>query len=1500
MPDPDGSDDPDRHTFLLPATVYVPPPPSPPPPPPPPPPSSDGALRDDSRDQDHPSTATVSPGLDRSFPARASGMSVSPTPPSSAPSSRSPSPSPSGNYPAYLPPSKDSKPSSFAAESGRKSPRSQLARSAQPTVTPSTRPRQSSIKHLVDRFNQTADEVPPRQQPLPPRHPSRSISPFRTRIISESGRPPRRPDAESPIEPRTNVHPAASAARRRPLFGELPTLNTTTPATGHGRAGLSRRRGSDSSVPSPHPALLDSTDDISPISPTAWYLGHTPRETDKLSQQQRTRSRHRAQSDASWNVARPDTIPHAHMAVTSPPEPPSPSSSLDPGHSRSRIPIPTRRTSHASDSERSSRSSSVVGRSSTHSLTSVPLAPKGTSRLPKPAAKPALPVDVPKHTTGARPVPSPSRRGISRDNPRAASDTSSLKVYVSAPPPKKSPPLRSSRPRQSVSTATTSASRAKVVDRVSRFQSSDSQTNQDSRTPRSRSRQLPELGNVDFAARRQKIQQAFSKSVQETARREQEEAERRRRARERRHEEVRSMLIREGQLRRMRSREAAATPERAAVPQTEGPPVAEPHAHLGELSTSMIVEQKPTALAPSTVEDKGTNSAVDKEQIADSAARAASPQPPQCDSPTLGAPPSSEPAGPSAPMDDRASDGAPPSAMTAETNDTDTTHFDSEPQVSLDHADGGHRDLLSRIMQLRESSSSSECEEDRSDQDDKESIQIMLEPSDSTVFFDAVNSGESGAGHPGDAVHDPRDAPTEGSDAARDDKLKRWSMASWSSSLRDHPSESQADQTEFTAQKADADATEPDGPSPTWAESAEAAEYQRSLGGLLHDEPYLRPFHTRQHSDPDTLVRQGGWDTKRVTKLFLEELTEGILKSPDRPWEVVQAGEEVDSSSRGNNGLTEDPILVPPEDDALHRPSLSVRDDWESVSPSIADWMQVAAADAAATPPQEEQPVAGPQESGETSDSPGFLPPVTSSGESWDGLGLAIHVQSPEEPPPPTEPPMPTYSPPPVPPADTTEVPAPAQSVSPSIYHSQPPSSICPSAPFAEPPAPVRDSEESSMVQSTFASSPRTVASSATSQHQVPPPPAHPPPPPVPQDQVSVQRPSSPTPEQRRLNKRRNVIKELVDTEYTYGRDMKVVDDIYKGTSSSCLDLSPEDVRVLFGNSDQIVHFSMTFLDGLKQAARSVYVMPKSKRWGSKRRTGNGGGDSQHSDSRPSGAGVDIIDENQDRQTFVGRVFLENLPQMEKVYTEYLKNHDAANRKLQSLQRNQKVAIWLRECREWASDLTAAWDLDSLLVKPVQRILKYPLLLNELIDATPADHPDRESLVAAVNGVTQISVRINELKKRADLVGQVVSSRKRKDSDVRSGLSKAFGRRTEKLKQQVGLSEMVQDKQYDALAQQFNDSYFQLQVVMRDVEMYTREVQTGLNKLLDIALAVDRFLDVAPAHGKYIEYESKWRRLRVIVRDIVNIALPDHVRTASSHLPRSPLNPFHHVVVLAF
>ncbi|KMU89715.1 hypothetical protein CIHG_07747 [Coccidioides immitis H538.4] len=300
---------------------------------------------------------------------------------------------------------------------------------------------------------------------------------------------------------------------------------------------------------------------------------------------------------------------------------------------------------------------------------------------------------------------------------------------------------------------------------------------------------------------------------------------------------------------------------------------------------------------------------------------------------------------------------------------------------------------------------------------------------------------------------------------------------------------------------------------------------------------------------------------------------------------------------------------------------------------------------------------------------------------------------------------------------------------------------------------------------------------------------------------------------------------------------MTVVVDIYKGTSSSC-GLTPEDVKTLFGNSEQVVKFSIDFQDALKQAARSVYVLPKSQRWLSKR-------GSRYVPNTNNQESQPISDDEKDRRTTIGQAFMELIGRMEKVYSEYLKNHDAANKTLDLLlkNKNKHVSIWLKECRDWASDLTTAWNLDSLLVKPVQRVLKYPLLLTELLSATPADHPDHAAIANALRETTAMSVRINDMKKRADVVGQVVSSRKRKESDVRAGLSKAFGRRTEKLKQHVGLSEIFTDKDYDILAQKFGENFFQLQLIMRDVELYTTEMQNSMTKLNEFIIAIEGIYD---------------------------------------------------------
>lgn len=556
-----------------------------------------------------------------------------------------------------------------------------------------------------------------------------------------------------------------------------------------------------------------------------------------------------------------------------------------------------------------------------------------------------------------------------------------------------------------------------------------------------------------------------------------------------------------------------------------------------------------------------------------------------------------------------------------------------------------------------------------------------------------------------------------------------------------------------------------------------------------------------------------------------------------------------------------------------HRASMNHPDDW-AMSPSIADWIAPQAEDSpsderAPDPPKSWEDARQELAAMDTPKSSGTYRPQLPEIKGTEPLGLAINITSPQEDDSPTiPPPLPDHVPPPPPtesPVDDLFSPPTAH---PSMTSSNAdpksvPSNVAQSRYTAEVPSlPNHSSNDSSRRSGTTISS-LPPSNSSFSQER---------------SSAGTQITSSETvkldpAEQKRLTKRRHVIRELVDTEHSFGQDMKVVDDIYKGTSNVII-ISAEDVKTLFSNSDQIVAFSTQFLDALKQASRSVYVLPKSKRWRSNRES-NMTTNSLGTDDQSSLHGPEMSDEDKDRRTFIGEAFGHHMAQMERVYSEYLKNHDAANQKLQMLQKNEKVQIWLKECRAYAHDLTTAWDLDSLLVKPVQRILKYPLLLDQLLEATPENHPDFAQLDIAAREMKGISMRINEMKKRADIMEQVTNTRKRKESDVRIGLSKAFGRRTEKLRQQVGLSDMVEDSQYSAVSEKFGSHFFQLQVVMRDVEMYTNDVQTFMRRFLDFSHAMEEHIEVAQT--SYPESESKWRKFRMSMTEMTVTALTDHV-----------------------
>ena len=359
--------------------------------------------------------------------------------------------------------------------------------------------------------------------------------------------------------------------------------------------------------------------------------------------------------------------------------------------------------------------------------------------------------------------------------------------------------------------------------------------------------------------------------------------------------------------------------------------------------------------------------------------------------------------------------------------------------------------------------------------------------------------------------------------------------------------------------------------------------------------------------------------------------------------------------------------------------------------------------------------------------------------------------------------------------------------------------------------------------------------------------------------------------EQKRLRQRQLVIRELIDTEDAFVRDLTVVEEIYKGTAEACPNLDSKTVKLIFRNTDEIIAFHAVLLVEFKEAASAVYT-PKG------RRSPLPGADAKDSDSATLNSVVSTNkpdrDDEKDRLTSLGPVFARNIEQLKAVHEVYLRSSDNSSKRLVQIQEDKTVMLWLSECNEVAKELTSAWNLDSLLIKPMQRITKYPDIITHLLKYTPEDHPDRESLLSARTAVMEAIDDINKTKKNFELVGQIVSNRKRKESDVRAGLARAFGKRVDKL--QVSVTKTAEDDEYQKLQQQFGDDYLRLQVVLRDVEYYTRSVATYVHEFLQYLSSMELVMRLQPSRD-HAHLESKWVQFNVSMRDMEKIVLEKHV-----------------------
>ncbi|KAI1890349.1 hypothetical protein AGOR_G00152820 [Albula goreensis] len=106
----------------------------------------------------------------------------------------------------------------------------------------------------------------------------------------------------------------------------------------------------------------------------------------------------------------------------------------------------------------------------------------------------------------------------------------------------------------------------------------------------------------------------------------------------------------------------------------------------------------------------------------------------------------------------------------------------------------------------------------------------------------------------------------------------------------------------------------------------------------------------------------------------------------------------------------------------------------------------------------------------------------------------------------------------------------------------------------------------------------------------------------------------------------------------------------------------------------------------------------------------------------------------------VGHILVDWLPCLFS-YNSYCSNQVAAKALLDHKKQDHRVQDFLQRCLE--SPFSRKLDLWNFLDIPRSRLVKYPLLLREILKHTPNDHPDRQNLDEATDMIQGIVAEIN-------------------------------------------------------------------------------------------------------------------------------------------------------------
>eukprot|EP01080_Neovahlkampfia_damariscottae_P005848 gene5848-9671_t len=210
--------------------------------------------------------------------------------------------------------------------------------------------------------------------------------------------------------------------------------------------------------------------------------------------------------------------------------------------------------------------------------------------------------------------------------------------------------------------------------------------------------------------------------------------------------------------------------------------------------------------------------------------------------------------------------------------------------------------------------------------------------------------------------------------------------------------------------------------------------------------------------------------------------------------------------------------------------------------------------------------------------------------------------------------------------------------------------------------------------------------------------------------------------------KRINIIKEIISTEESYVKSLEKTEAVMKYQKV----FNQKQAGIIFSNVTTILPFNRLLLQNLKNVFgyKDMNSTPEKD----VKKKGINFGKKKHEEPK-----------KQDKKMTVGETFTKFTPFL-KLYTIYINNFDDAQKELKRLKTEDKnVEQFIKTVKKNEGE-----DLGSLLIKPIQRVPRYKLLLDDLLRTTPRGHFDYALLQKSIVLIGDVASHLNEQKRQKD------------------------------------------------------------------------------------------------------------------------------------------------------